>query len=72
MARPRVHHEERVTTAIRLPVALRDELHDAARSRDVSANYLVNRALIDFLDRLPDVDSLGSTSDGSANYVEQS
>ncbi len=56
MARPRIYEEPRVTTAVRLPVKLRDDLHAEARKRDVSANYLVTRAVADFLARLPPLD----------------
>ncbi len=52
MARPRIHSEERVATAVRLPVPLRDELHRVAASRDVSVNYLINRAIENLLEQL--------------------
>lgn len=52
MARPRIHSEERVVTAVRLPVPLRDELHRVAASRDVSVNYLINRAVLNLLEEL--------------------
>lgn len=52
MARPRVHHEKRVTTAIRVPEDLHGQLARAAEERDLSVNYLVVRAIEDFLDRL--------------------
>ncbi len=52
MARPRIHSEERVVTAVRLPVPLRDELHRVAASRDVSVNYLINRACENLLEQL--------------------
>jgi predicted HicB family RNase H-like nuclease len=53
MARPRVYHEQRVSTAIRLPVTLHGRLQRAAIERDVSVNYLVTRAVQDLLERLP-------------------
>jgi hypothetical protein len=51
--RPRVYNEQRVATAIRLPVSLRDGLQKAAIARDVSVNFLVTRAVSDLLERLP-------------------
>ena len=42
----------RTTTAIRFPDYLHDELVQAAEERDVSINWLVNRAVADFLPRL--------------------
>ena len=53
MARPKVYDEERVSTAIRLPVTLHGRLQRAAAERDVSVNYLVTRAVRDLLERLP-------------------
>ncbi len=52
MARPRIHSEERVVSAVRLPVPLRDELHRVAAGRDVSVNYLINRAIENLLEQL--------------------
>ena len=58
MGRPRIYDEPRVATAIRLPVSLRDELLATATERDVSMNFLVTRAVSDYLRRLrsPDAD----------------
>lgn len=56
MGRPRIYDEPRVATAIRLPASLRDELQAAAAERDVSVNFLVTRAVSDYLQRLPAVD----------------
>ncbi len=53
MGRPRIYEEPRVATAIRLPTSLRDELQAAAAERDVSVNFLVTRAVLDYLGRLP-------------------
>jgi hypothetical protein len=53
MGRPRIYEEPRVATAIRLPASLRDELQAAALERDVSVNFLVTRAVFDYLRRLP-------------------
>ncbi|MDP8930870.1 MAG: toxin-antitoxin system HicB family antitoxin [Actinomycetota bacterium] len=58
MARPRVYDERRVTTAIRIPASLHDRLRDAASQRDVSVNYLVIKALDDFLERLVPADEV--------------
>lgn len=51
MSRPKVHGD-RVTTQIRLPVDLHDRLQQAAEERDVSVNFLVVKALEDYLARL--------------------
>jgi len=53
MGRPRIYDERRVATAIRLPASLRDQLQEAATTRDVSVNFLVTRAVSEFLVRLP-------------------
>lgn len=55
MGRPRIYEEPRVATAIRLPASLRDELQAAALERDVSVNFLVTRAVHDYLRRLPSI-----------------
>jgi hypothetical protein len=55
MSRPKIFAEPRVTTAIRLPESLRDELQAAATARDVSVNYLIHRAIDDYLQRLPKI-----------------
>jgi hypothetical protein len=63
MARPRTYEERRIATAVRLPESVHQRLHEAAASRDISANLLVTRAVTDFLDRLPTAESaLGSRS----------
>lgn len=43
---------ERTTTAIRFPTDLLEQLREAAADRDLSVNYLVVRAVEDFLRRL--------------------
>lgn len=53
MPRPRIYDEPRIATAIRLPASLRDELQSAATQREVSVNFLVTRAVLDYLERLP-------------------
>lgn len=50
MARPRIYHEPRVVTAVRLPIDLRNRLDSVARTRRTSVNALVNRAVTDLLD----------------------
>ncbi len=52
MARPRIYEEDRVATAVRLPVSVHRRLHQAAADRDVSANLLITRAVTDLLERL--------------------
>lgn len=42
----------RVTTAIRFPPEMHDQLKAAAEDRDLSINYLVVRAVEEFLPRL--------------------
>lgn len=53
----------RTTTAIRLKPELHARLAEAAAERDVSLNWLVNRAVEDFLPRLIPVDELRLTRD---------
>lgn len=53
MGRPRIYEEPRVATAVRLPTSLRDELQAVAAERDVSVNFLITRAVLDYLGRLP-------------------
>jgi predicted transcriptional regulator len=59
MARPRIYEEDRVATAVRLPVSLHADLQRLARARDVSVNYLVNRAVEELLSTStgPDADA---------------
>lgn len=52
MARPKVYEEQRITTAVRFPESLHDELKHAAENRDVSVNWLVNRAVSRYLAEL--------------------
>jgi predicted HicB family RNase H-like nuclease len=61
MARPKVHHEERITTAVRIPKDLHERLRDAADERQISVNLLVVKALDDYLDRLIPVGELQLT-----------
>ena len=53
MARPRIYEEERVATAVRLPVSIREELRHLAQARDVSVNYLITRAVEELLTASP-------------------
>lgn len=45
MARPKVYEGERVTTAVRIPPQLHDQFRELADQRDVSVNYLINKAM---------------------------
>lgn len=45
MARPRLYSEPRVQTAFRLPQSLLHRLQAEADAREVSANYLVVKAI---------------------------
>lgn len=53
----------RTSTAIRLKPELHEALALAADERDVSMNWLVNRAVADFLSRLIPVSELRLTRD---------
>lgn len=57
MSRPRPH-DQRLTTAIRFDRDLHDELVAAAVERDVSVNWLVNKAVQQFLDKLIPVEEM--------------
>jgi hypothetical protein len=61
VGRPRIHDEERVTTAVRLPRSLHGRLRRAADERQVAANLLVVKALEAFLPRLTPVEDLVDT-----------
>lgn len=47
-----------IPTGLRLPLDLNDQLEQAAIERDVSKNWLIVRALRDFLPRLVPVDEI--------------
>ncbi len=49
--RPRIH-DDRITTAVRLPPDLHERLRRAADERQVSVNYLIQKSLEDYLHRL--------------------
>jgi predicted HicB family RNase H-like nuclease len=63
MARPKTYTEDRVTTAVRLPETIHQELQQAAADRDLSVNYLVTRAVAEFLGKLIPADELRLTRD---------
>jgi HicB family len=65
MTRPKTYEERRIATAVRLPESIHRRLHQAASSRDVSANLLVIRAVTEFLDQLPPPEAALSGSVGS-------
>ena len=46
--------EKRVATAVRLPESLHHQLQDQADLRDVSVNFLVVRAVAQYLQNAPD------------------
>lgn len=58
VGRPKVHKKPRTTTAMRFSPELHDRLLKAADEREVSINFLVNRACEDFLARLIPVDEI--------------
>lgn len=62
MARPR-EYPRRTGTAIRFSPELHERLGKAAAERDLSVNFLVNRACEQFLDRLIPVDEMRWTRD---------
>jgi hypothetical protein len=53
----------RTSTAVRLPDALHDRLNTAAIERDVSLNFLMVKAVEQFLDRLIPVEEMRWTRD---------
>lgn len=63
MARPRVQPKDRLTTAIRFPPDTHVRLVQAASERDLSINFLVNRAVDEFLAKLIPVDEIKWTRD---------
>ena len=60
---PSTNGRARVTTAIRFAPDLDQRLVEAATARDLSVNWLVNRAVVDFLDRLLPLDEIILTRD---------
>lgn len=59
----RAHKPPRVTTAIRFPPDVLERLREEADVRGVSINWLVSRAIEEFLPRLVPVDELRLTRD---------
>ena len=57
MARPRTYQEPRLATAVRLPESIHLRLRTEAASRQVSANLLVERAIVAYLNRLPSLEA---------------
>jgi predicted HicB family RNase H-like nuclease len=57
--------EQRVSTAVRLPQDLHEELQRAAEERDVSVNFLVTRAVYHYLNQLGPADPLEPAPAGS-------
>lgn len=53
--------KSRMTTAIRFPEELHDQLKTAAEDRDLSINFLVVKAVEEFLERLLPVDEFRLT-----------
>jgi predicted HicB family RNase H-like nuclease len=48
----------RMTTAIRFPTEMHEQLKQAAEDRDVSINFLVVKAIEEFLPKLVPVDEM--------------
>jgi hypothetical protein len=61
VGRPKIYAEPRVATAIRLPESLHGELLSAAVEREVSVNFLVTRAVADYLEHLPAINATASS-----------
>ncbi len=55
--------EKRVSVYVRIPEELHTAIAAAAAERDLSLNYLANRAVADFLDRLIPPDEIQWTRD---------
>lgn len=56
MSEPDRH--KRISTGVRFSSELHDRLIEAAKERGLSASFLVNRAVEDFLDRLLPADEI--------------
>lgn len=50
-----------MTTAIRIPESLHEKLTEAAKERELSVNYMVVRAVEEFIERLIPADELQLT-----------
>jgi predicted transcriptional regulator len=58
LGRPTKYAKARTATAIRLPPEMHERLRDAADERDVAMNFLVIKAIGEFLERLIPVDEI--------------
>ena len=58
-----VDRKGRTTTAVRLPEELHDQLRRAADERGFSVNFMVTKAVEDFIRRLIPADELKLTRD---------
>lgn len=56
--------DRRVATAVRLPHELHQRLQEHAEMRDVSVNWLVTRAVEQFVDQLPSREKVEATLRG--------
>lgn len=63
MASPTRQGQTKSVTAVRLPAELRVRLREAADERDLSVNFLVVKAVEDFLRRLVPADQIRLTRD---------
>ena len=60
MSGPEMGRQEgRFQTSIRLPEELHDKLVAEAEMRDVSVNFLINRAIVRYLDQLIPLEEMG-------------
>jgi predicted HicB family RNase H-like nuclease len=50
VGRPKQYEEDRVTTAVRVPTPVHEKFRALAEERDVSVNYLINKAMTRYLD----------------------
>ena len=62
MSRPRMYGD-RVSTQVRIPVDVHARLVDAAAERDLTVNWLVTRAIEEYLARLIPVGEIKWTRD---------
>ena len=61
--RPRTYHQDRISTGVRFNPETHVRLIKAAEERDLSLNWLVNKAVEYYLDRLIPVDEIKWTRD---------
>lgn len=54
-------HRPRITTAVRFPAELHEQLREAAEERDLSINFLVVKAVEEFIERLIPAEELRLT-----------